>query len=182
MILPPNNATSPDTNNPNSNKKTSKLTLAAKFKSDLDNLMTNLRLTNPQFIRCIKPNNNQTSNQFDSRLALNQLKYSGSFEAIKIRKSGYSVRIHNDVFVNRYKHCLRSVPSEIKTNVNAHCEAILIELDKHIDLDMIKGSNAFAKQWIVGKTKVFIRTIQYKLEIEKLREKFAPNTIIQLQV
>ncbi len=41
------------------NKKGSKLTLAAKFKADLDSLMTSLRATVPHFIRCVKPNAEQ---------------------------------------------------------------------------------------------------------------------------
>ena len=40
-------------------KTASKMTLAAKFKLDLDTLMTSLRLTVPHFIRCIKPNDFQ---------------------------------------------------------------------------------------------------------------------------
>lgn len=41
------------------NKKGTKLTLAAKFKADLDSLMTSLRATVPHFIRCVKPNAEQ---------------------------------------------------------------------------------------------------------------------------
>ncbi len=87
-------------------KQSNRMTLCAKFKLDLDNLMTILRSTIPHFIRCVKPNMEQVANKFDPVLALNQLKYSGLFEAIRIRKSGYEVRINHDLFVKRYKHII----------------------------------------------------------------------------
>jgi myosin-5 len=54
-----------------------KLTLTAKFKMDLDNLMTSLRETIPHFVRCVKPNGLQAPDRFEGHIALNQLKYSG---------------------------------------------------------------------------------------------------------
>ena len=36
-----------------------KLTLAAKFKLDLDSLMSTLKTTTPNFVRCVKPNDQQ---------------------------------------------------------------------------------------------------------------------------
>ncbi|CAE7824712.1 myoI, partial [Symbiodinium microadriaticum] len=69
-----------------SSSKSEKLTLANKFKSDLDSLMLSLDTTVPQFIRCVKPNDVQQPNKFDPLLSLRQLKYAGLFEAIHIRK------------------------------------------------------------------------------------------------
>lgn len=60
--------------------KGGKQTLAAKFKADLDSLMTNLRSTSPHFIRCTKPNDFQQRDRFDPPLTLNQLKYSGKYK------------------------------------------------------------------------------------------------------
>jgi myosin heavy subunit len=72
------NAGNPNINTPApSGRIATRMTLSAKFKLDLDNLMTALRSTTPYFIRCIKPNDYQQSDRFDSPLTLNQLKYSG---------------------------------------------------------------------------------------------------------
>ena len=114
-------------------KKGSRLTLAAKFKQDLDNLMVALRATVPHFIRCVKPNADQAPNKFDANLALNQLKYSGLFEAIRIRKSGYAVRMPTDVFVKRYKHVVLTIPGDIRQDLNAYCSALLQEMEKDVD-------------------------------------------------
>lgn len=57
-------------------KNLTRLTLCSKFKLDLDTLMTALKSTTPYFIRCIKPNDLQVPDRFDSVLTLSQLKYS----------------------------------------------------------------------------------------------------------
>lgn len=54
--------------------------------------MAILSSTQSHFIRCVKPNNDKNSNNFDSEVARNQLRYLGILEVIKIRKSGYAVR------------------------------------------------------------------------------------------
>lgn len=158
-------------------KKSSKLTLAAKFKADLDNLMSSLRETSPHFIRCVKPNSDQAPGKFDGQLTLNQLKYSGLFEAIKIRKAGYSVRIGIDAFIGRYKPCLLVAPMPgIKSDPRSHCAAILTAMDKKMT-----GGVATSLQWAVGKTRVFIRTIACKLQLERIRSELTPHLIIHLQ-
>jgi myosin heavy subunit len=114
-------------------KKSSKLTLSGKFKSDLDQLMITLRSTSPHFVRCIKPNVEQIHTKFDCVLALNQLKYSGLFEAIRIRKAGYEVRIPQEVFILRYRHVCLSVPKEIdRTDAKSYCEFLLSFMNDRI--------------------------------------------------
>lgn len=125
--------------NSTANKKKS---LTSKFKNDLDSLMIILRKTEPHFIRCIKPNNDQVPNQFNSVMILNQLKYSGLFEAIKIRKAGYEVRISHELFLLRYK-CLLSINEfgnyvKIKnettsSDIKEECESLLIHIQNIIN-------------------------------------------------
>lgn len=175
-------------------KKGSRLTLAAKFKLDLDNLMTALRATVPHFIRCVKPNADQAPNKFDANLALNQLKYSGLFEAIRIRKSGYSVRMPTDAFVKRYKHVALTIPGNVRQDPNDYCNALLQEMEKEVDYTELAALASAAagkkvsvedvrrqKHWVVGKTKVFIRTAGYKLQLEKIRESKSANCSVPLQ-
>ncbi len=173
-------------------KKGNKLTLAAKFKLDLDNLMTALRATVPHFIRCVKPNNEQAPNKFDPPLALAQLKYSGLFEAIRIRKSGYAVRMPNDVFIRRYKHCVLTIPKEAKQDLAEYCNALLTALTAMVPADVAVASKGRgkpvvestappARPWVVGFTRVFIRQQLFKAKLDVLREQFAANNAIPLQ-
>lgn len=99
-----------------SSKKESRMTLSAKFKSDLDSLVNALRTTSPHFVRCIKPNAEQAPRTFDGPLALNQLKYSGLFEAIRIRKAGYEVRMPHALFIQRYQYAALTTSSKAKSN------------------------------------------------------------------
>ena len=59
--------------------------------------METLEKAKPYFVRCIKSNNDKQARQFDDDVILRQLRYTGMLQTIKIRKSGYSVRIGFDV-------------------------------------------------------------------------------------
>ena len=56
----------------------------------------------PHFVRCIKPNATKAAMEFDDRLVLEQLRYSGMLETIAIRKTGYPVRSTFQQFANRF--------------------------------------------------------------------------------
>jgi myosin-5 len=175
-------------------KKGTKMTLAAKFKQDLDNLMTTLRSTVPHFIRCVKPNADQVPTRFDAPLALNQLKYSGLFEAIRIRKAGFAVRMPNEVFVKRYKHICLTIPGNVRQDPAQYCTALLTEMEQEVNFaelaaqasattgkKVLEADIRREKHWIVGKTKVFMRTAAFKAQLEKIRDAKASNCSVPLQ-
>ncbi|XP_066530593.1 unconventional myosin-XV [Hoplias malabaricus] len=81
-------------------------TVAAKFQLSLMELVEKMERCNPFFVRCIKPNNNKEPGVFDMELVSTQLRYSGILETIRIRREGYPIRIHFDVFLFRYKSLL----------------------------------------------------------------------------
>lgn len=80
-----------------------KITICTQFQKQLSDLMANLKKTYSRYIRCIKPNNNKVPNEFESIMCLEQLTYSGVFEAVKIRKLGYPFRLtHKLVYLLLY--------------------------------------------------------------------------------
>jgi myosin heavy subunit len=208
FLQPPadDKAASPDKRAPAS----SRMTLAAKFKLDLDQLLTQLKSTKPHFIRCVKPNDQQKADNFDSMLTLNQLKYSGLFEAIRIRKAGYSIRIPHDQFIQNFKHCLNvKLPAEIKKDTIQYCQRLLMYLAPQVDFsissaslskhpekrrssvsrrpstDMIRHAPSNAtqnvSQWCVGNSRVYIRTTLYKYHLDLVRAKSVGNLLPVIQ-
>uniref|UniRef100_A0A8C4DBU2 Myosin-X n=1 Tax=Dicentrarchus labrax TaxID=13489 RepID=A0A8C4DBU2_DICLA len=68
-----------------------KPTVSSQFRDSLHSLMATLSASNPFFVRCIKPNMDK-ANRFDADVVLNQLRYSGMLETVKIRRAGFPVR------------------------------------------------------------------------------------------
>jgi myosin heavy subunit len=188
-------------------KSDNRLTLAAKFKNDLDSLMSTLRLTSPHFIRCIKPNNDQAPNAFDAHLVLNQLKYSGLFEAIRIRKAGYPIRMTHQQFIKRYKFTVtvsKKMSTGMKNDTRACCEWIAKELAQSLISQQSSSSSSTAivkskgssstkkpvpaptmeeliKQWAVGTSKIFLRSQQLKSSFDELRKQSSSFAAIPIQ-
>eukprot|EP00466_Bigelowiella_natans_P001656 jgi/Bigna1/41654/e_gw1.55.12.1 len=88
---------------PSDDTKGDKTTLGAKFRKQLNDLMRTLNTTYPHYIRCIKPNSEKAPMQFTVNMCLEQLRYSGVFEAVKIRKQGFPFRYTHENFVKRFK-------------------------------------------------------------------------------
>jgi myosin heavy subunit len=69
--------------------------------------MATLRKTVPHYIKCIKPNDMKQPNTIEPMLVLEQLRYSGFLEAVRIRREGFPIRstfidfIEYNVFTKR---------------------------------------------------------------------------------
>uniref|UniRef100_A0A0K8SUT5 Unconventional myosin-XV n=1 Tax=Lygus hesperus TaxID=30085 RepID=A0A0K8SUT5_LYGHE len=82
-------------------------TVAARFHDSLQHLMETMSKCNPWFVRCVKPNNEKAAMKFDMPTVLEQLRYCGMLETIKIRKLGYPVRMRFMEFAQRYRYLLK---------------------------------------------------------------------------
>ena len=81
-------------------------TVAARFSDSLNALLATLNsCPNPFYIRCLKPNADKTPMKFDMPVVLEQLRYTGMLETIRIRKAGFPARMKYLHFVRRYR-CL----------------------------------------------------------------------------
>lgn len=88
---------------PSGGAKKGPSTAGASFKSQLASLVTTLAATTPHYVRCIKPNWEKKAFVFDDTLVIAQLRYSGMLETIRIRKSGYAMRLPYESFNERYR-------------------------------------------------------------------------------
>jgi myosin X len=130
-------------------------TVSSQFKESLHSLMSTLGQANPYFIRCIKPNPDKAPNCFVPDMVLNQLKYSGMMETVRIRRSGYPVRREFKDFLFRYGVLGREVGRRLDDRET--CVGILMQYD------------ATNKDWQLGKTKVFYRENLERV-IERMRD------------
>lgn len=128
---------------------TSKVTLGAKFRNQLNALMETLNATEPHYIRCIKPNPNKAPMEWSGHMCLEQLTFSGVFEACQIRKQGFPFRLTHMMFFKRYK-CVMGDSKRWGNNYKQNCA----ELIQHM------GLSTEAVQ--IGTTMVLYRAHEHK--------------------
>uniref|UniRef100_A0A8C3D7B4 Unconventional myosin-Ia n=1 Tax=Corvus moneduloides TaxID=1196302 RepID=A0A8C3D7B4_CORMO len=78
-------------------------TAGFQFKSSVALLMKNLYSKNPNYIRCIKPNDTKSAMVFTPELVLAQVRYLGLMENVRVRRAGYAFRQLYGPFLQRYK-------------------------------------------------------------------------------
>ncbi|NWX28702.1 MYH7 protein, partial [Notiomystis cincta] len=88
---------------PKRKKAASFQTVSQLHKENLNKLMTNLRSTQPHFVRCIIPNETKIPGAMDSFLVLHQLRCNGVLEGIRICRKGFPNRILYADFKQRYR-------------------------------------------------------------------------------
>uniref|UniRef100_A0A8C3I570 Myosin heavy chain n=1 Tax=Chrysemys picta bellii TaxID=8478 RepID=A0A8C3I570_CHRPI len=84
-------------------RSVSRLTLVSALQENLNKLMTNLRATQPHFVRCIIPNETKTPGAMDAFLVLHQLRCNGVLEGIRICRKGFPNRLLYADFKQRYR-------------------------------------------------------------------------------
>ncbi|EJK63162.1 hypothetical protein THAOC_16197 [Thalassiosira oceanica] len=73
-----------------------------KFKGQLRDLRTRIDVTAPHYIRCLKPNDELLPDEFDPKQIVEQLRYSGVLEAVRVSRAGYPTRYPHHQFMSRY--------------------------------------------------------------------------------
>jgi hypothetical protein len=154
-----------------------KSTLGGQFRNQLIGLVTNLRLTEPHFVRCVKPNHQKKPQIFDGQLALRQLRYAGLFEAIRIRQSGYAYRVTHHVFARQFATLVDGLLLKIKSKEISDANACSVILNHVTDVEHLITSAV----WCVGLTKVFIKTNADRIQLERQRMKRVEVFIVRLQ-
>uniref|UniRef100_A0A8D3CPB6 Unconventional myosin-Ib n=1 Tax=Scophthalmus maximus TaxID=52904 RepID=A0A8D3CPB6_SCOMX len=86
-------------------------TAGFQFKASVGTLMRNLQTKNPNYIRCIKPNDKKASHIFNESLVRHQARYLGLMENVRVRRAGYAFRQPYEPCLERYKMlCKRTWP------------------------------------------------------------------------
>merc|ERR1712019_225591 len=134
------------------------LTVSALHRESLNKLMTNLRSTQPHFVRCIVPNEHKKPGFMEAHLVLHQLRCNGVLEGIRICRKGFPNRMVYADIKQRYRILNPNVipEGEFLDNKKA-CEKLLASLDVNHD------------KYRFGHTKVFFRAGFLGL-LEELRD------------
>uniref|UniRef100_A0A8C9MDT3 Unconventional myosin-Ia n=1 Tax=Panthera tigris altaica TaxID=74533 RepID=A0A8C9MDT3_PANTA len=132
-------------------------TAGAQFKSSVAILMKNLYSKNPNYIRCIKPNEHQQRGQFSSELVAVQTRYLGLLENVRVRRAGYAYRQRYGPFLERYRLLGRSTWPRWNGGDREGVEKVLGEL------------SLSSEELAFGKTKIFIRSPKTLFYLEEKR-------------
>ncbi|KAM9859748.1 myosin, heavy chain 7B, cardiac muscle, beta a isoform 3-T3 [Aulostomus maculatus] len=144
-------------------------TVSQVHKENLNKLMTNLRSTQPHFVRCIIPNETKTPGIMDAFLVLHQLRCNGVLEGIRICRKGFPNRILYAEFKQRYRILNpHAIPDDKFVDSRKAAEKLLSSLD--IDHN----------QYRFGHTKVFFKAGLLG-HLEELRDERLAKVLTLLQ-
>ncbi|KAK1152491.1 hypothetical protein AOXY_G31171 [Acipenser oxyrinchus oxyrinchus] len=122
-------------------KKKKPPSISAQFQTSLSKLMETLGRAEPFFIRCIRSNSEKMELRFDDTLVLQQLRYTGMLETVRIRHSGYSAKYTFQEFVEQFRVLLPKNSRTSQEEISALFEKM--------------GFNK--NNYQIGKTKVFMK-------------------------
>ncbi|XP_075593978.1 unconventional myosin-Ia isoform X2 [Balearica regulorum gibbericeps] len=141
-------------------------TAGFQFKASVATLMKNLYSKNPNYIRCIKPNETKTAMVFTPELVLAQIRYLGLMENVRVRRAGYAFRQLYGPFLERYKMLSPRTWPRWAGSDREGAEVLLAEL-------------AFPPEELAfGHTKIFIRSPRTLFDLEGSRQ----ARVVQLAV
>ena len=87
-------------------------TVGQQFKEQLHSLIASVEITDPHYIRCLKPNDAAKPKMLTRKRLTEQLRYGGVLEAVRVARAGYPVRLTHQSFFERYRMLLPGVPEE----------------------------------------------------------------------
>lgn len=142
-----------------------KLTVSDTFRYQLQALVDVLQSTNPWYVRCIKPNAEKLPNDYDEKMVLDQLRYLGMLDIIRIRREGYQIHLPFEDFVHRYQCLTKRV-----SNLPIQDQVLFVINELHMP----------QSEWQMGKSKVFLRSCVHE-PLEDARKKVINSkaTVIQ---
>ncbi|GAB6028580.1 Unconventional myosin-IXAa, variant 2 [Chamberlinius hualienensis] len=139
-------------------------TVSAQFQNSLIQLMDTLNNASPFFVRCIKSNAEKIPNKFDEEIVLRQLRYTGMLETVRIRQSGYNVRLSFDEFIQVYRILLPKGLLSSQNDVR----------------NFLYSMNLNRDNYQVGKTKIFMRESE-KMKLDLRLHQVILDRIVAIQ-
>ncbi|XP_061594284.1 si:zfos-588f8.1 isoform X3 [Cololabis saira] len=146
-------------------KKKKPPSISAQFQNSLTKLLETLNRAEPFFIRCIRSNAEKKEMYLDEALVVQQLRYTGMLETVRIRRSGYGAKYTFQEFIEQFRVLLPKNTSPSKDDISAL-------LGKKMGLD--------PTMYQIGKTKVFLKELERQM-LQDVLHKDVMRKIIFLQ-
>jgi myosin I len=142
------------------------INVACTLQSSAGALVENLMRAQPSYIRTIKPNQNRSSSEYDTKAILHQIKYLGLQENIRVRRAGFAYR---NTFEKMVERCVGSGALYYFTD-DVSCSFYLLSPGTSYAGEYIWQGNAQSgcerilkdtgiakEEWQIGVTKAFIK-------------------------
>jgi myosin heavy subunit/ankyrin repeat protein len=158
-------------------KMASAMTVSYHFRHQLDELMSTLRATHPHYIKCIKPNTTKSANKIMSEIVMEQLRYSGILEVVRIRREGYPTRTSFNHFYAMFEIMgMGRGKSVWKIPPAAECS-----LEQAKEASQLIASAAFKRDPLffqMGHTKIFLKNLGLDFMRAAVKEFYADRARI----
>ena len=151
------------------------VTIAEGFRRQLNSLMATIFETTSWYVRCIKPNDDNVPDRLDEPRLLEQLRYGGVLEAVRVTREGYPCRVKHDEFVTKFSS-MRSSAGAATTATNKSKSTVADECRMILEAAGLMDE----AQCQVGLTKVFMRQECYDF-IEAWRWKRMNDAAVRVQ-
>ncbi|KAM6955718.1 unconventional myosin-Ib isoform 2-T3 [Lycodopsis pacificus] len=145
------------------------LTAGFQFKASVGTLMRNLQTKNPNYIRCIKPNDKKASHIFTDSLVCHQVRYLGLMENVRVRRAGYAFRQAYEPCLERYKMLCKQTWPHWRGPAREGVEVLMADLQVPTE------------EFSYGRSKIFIRNPRTLFSLEERRRQCLQDlaTLIQ---
>ncbi|KAK7153708.1 hypothetical protein R3I94_007174 [Phoxinus phoxinus] len=132
-------------------------TAGFQFKASVGTLMKNLLTKNPNYIRCIKPNDKKAAHIFTDSLVCHQVRYLGLMENVRVRRAGYAFRQAYESCLERYKMLCKQTWPHWRGPAREGVKVLLT------------GLQVQAEEFAYGRSKIFIRNPRTLFFLEEKR-------------
>lgn len=148
-------------------------TAGDKIIKSANELVDTLSLSQPSYIRTIKPNQNRSPTEFDDKQVLHQIKYLGLKENVRIRRAGFAYRQTFEKFVERFY--LLSPQCSYAGDYTWTGDI------KQAVTHILNDSAIPPSEYQMGTTKIFIKTPETLFGLESLRDRYWHNMASRIQ-
>jgi myosin heavy subunit len=143
--------------------------LGYKFRQNMQELMDELLSCECNFVRCLKPNELKKKDLWISQLALNQVRYLGILDSIKVRRDSLPIRREYPLFYSKYQDI---------DDISDERNVVFVKLKeknpdwRKISQNAVKSvdKNPNPAEVLFGKTKIFM-SVLFVNKLEEILEK-----------